>query len=345
MASMESTVLFDDESLSSLKDLSVEELLTKCVQLINGLKINDYEYDIKTIEELNAKKERIEKLKPLVVYLSELFRRNGLDLTMTFVTISGINKNILYFLCLYRNLFNDYCLSCKNKVGTNGYQIVNRFSVQDLENNEPYLCYNCYNNNERCTDGHGDIFMVVKSNPRFLPLQHRNTECIKNNIIQKNKQHLDNHNIRIYNELNRMIYFVYGYCNQKLIQIQMVKETMLRIMKTPLLSKELEECMDEILDLNGNRISQLKEYLTEDQYRFVRSGAKFDELDDQQDMLNRMNKMLNQLKMTSIGESLLDLPIARPITPEIKHLENELLENKKRQKEHEKELEKLKRKI
>jgi len=187
--------------------------------------------------------------------------------------------------------------------------------------------------------------MVVKSNPRFLPLQHRNTECIKNNIIQKNKQHLDNHNIRIYNELNRMIYFVYGYCNQKLIQIQMVKETMLRIMKTPLLSKELEECMDEILDLNGNRISQLKEYLTEDQYRFVRSGAKFDELDDQQDMLNRMNKMLNQLKMTSIGESLLDLPIARPITPEIKHLENELLENKKRQKEHEKELEKLKRKI
>jgi len=337
---MESTVLFDDESLSSSKELSVEELLTKCVVCINGLKIYEYEYDIKTIEELNRKKERIEKLKPLIVYLGELFRRNGLDLTMT-CNISGINKNITYFLWLYRNLFNEYCLSCKNKVGNDGYQLVNRINVQDIEIYEPYLCYNCYNTNERCTV-HGTIYLVIKSSPRFLPVQLRVTESIEH-ITQKNKQYSDIQNTRIYNDLNRMIEFVYRYCNDKLQEIQMVKETMLRIMKTPLLTKELETCMDEILDLNGNRISQLKEYLTEDQYRFVRSGAKFDELEGQQDMLERMNKMLKQLKITSIGQSVLDLPIATPITPEIRHLERELESHKFRQNKYEKDLEKLKK--
>jgi hypothetical protein len=54
-----------------------------------------------------------------------------------------------------------------------------------------------------------------------------------------------------------------------------------------------------------------------------------------------MNKMLKQLKMTSIGQSIMDLPIARPITPEIKHLERELESHNFRQKKHEKELEKL----
>ena len=338
---MEANVLFDDISLSSLKEFSVEELLLKCIGIIDGLKIYDYEYDIKTIEELNTKKERIEKLKPLVVYLGELFRRNGLDLTMT-CNISGINKNITYFLCLYRNLFNEYCLSCKNKVGNDGYH-VNRFT-QDIENNEPYLCYNCYNTNKRCTDPHGEIIMVIKSNPRFLPQQQRITEYIRH-ITQKNK-HLDIHNIRVYNELNRMIEFVYRYCKDKLQQIQMVKDTMLRIMKTPLLTKELETCMDEILDLNGNKISQLKDYLTDAQYRFVRSGAKFDELDEQQDILERMNKMLNELKRCAVGESILE-PIAYAVLvpPAIQHLKNELISNNKKQKQHEKELNKLKTKI
>jgi hypothetical protein len=138
-----------------------------------------------------------------------------------------------------------------------------------------------------------------------------------------------------------MIEFVYRYCNDKLQEIQMVKDMTLTIMKTPLLTKKLESCMDEILDLNGNKISQMKEYLTEDQYRFVRSGAKFDELDEQQDMLGRMNKMLEDLKRCAIGEAVSDFPVTRPI----QHLKNELASYKSRQKEYEKDLEKLKCKI
>ena len=102
---MEATLLFDDVSLLSLKEISVEELLSRCIDIINGLKIHEYENDIKTIEELNRKKERIEKLKPLVVYLGELFRRNVLDLTITYNPVER-NKNITYFMYLYGMLFN-----------------------------------------------------------------------------------------------------------------------------------------------------------------------------------------------------------------------------------------------
>ena len=102
--------------------------------------------------------------------------------------------------------------------------------------------------------------------------------------------------------------------------------------------------MDEILDLNGNKISQLKDYLTDEQYRFVRSGAKFVESEEQQDMFNRMNKMLYELKRCSIGQSMLE-PIARPITPEIKYLKRELESHKKSQNNHENDLEKLKTKL
>ena len=333
--------LFDDASLLSLKEISVEELLSRCIEIINGLKIHVREGDITTIGELNGKKERIEKLKPLVVYLGELFRRNVLDLTITY-NAEGRNKNITYFVYLYNELFNETCISCKNKVGIEGRMFRDNQVDMDSTFGLKYrnlICCKC------CNKVKPDEVTKFKNLYSSVPFQPYFEFCAHTATLEINKQLLDKRNISIYNELILSMYFVYGYCNQKLQEIQMVKQTMLKIMKTPLLTKELEECMDEILDLNGNKISQMKEYLTEEQYRFVRSGAKFDELDDQQDTLNRMNKLLKQLKMTSIGQSVLDLPIARPITPEIKHLERELESHKFRQNKYEKDLEKLKSKI
>ena len=339
-----SNVLFEIDT--SLKELSVEELLTKCIHVIDGLKIYDYDYDIKTIEELNAKKERIEKLKSLVVYLGELFRRNVLDLTISYIPLDS-NKNITYFIYLYGMLFNEKCMTCKKKSGNDGYICSDKVNLDILNGNkyENNLCYNCYSKNERKILLDGTSHLNIKSNrvsaSTSFPLHQELILNPTTHLSKKNKQLSDNRNISIYNELNRSIGFVYCYSKQKLQEIQMVKETMVKILKQPLLTKELETCMDEILDLNGNKISQMKDYLTEDQYRFVRSGAKFDELEEQQDMLNRMNKMLSELKRYSIGESLLDIPVAQPI----QHLKNEFASYKSRQKEHEKDLEKLKCKI
>ena len=343
--------LFDDVSLSSLKEISVEELLSRCIEIINGLKIHEYENDIKTIEELNRKKERIEKLKPLVVYLGELFRRNVLDLTTTYNTLDG-NKNITYFLVLYKELFNEICISCKNKVDNDGrifkdghFNIDNEFGCKYRN----LVCYNCCNKN-KTKSSDGSLISKFKNENGcsglfpFHPYFVFNSHVVTSQI---SKQLLDNRNISIYNGLNRNICFVYCYCFKKLQEIQMVKQTMLKIMKTPLLTKELEECMDEILDLNGNKISQMKEYLTEEQYRFVRSGAKFEELEGQQEMLDNLNKMLKQLKICAVGQSVLEPPIAYAILvpPAIQHLEKELTSHKKRQIKHEKDLEKLKCKI
>ena len=336
--------LFDDASLLSLKEISVEELLSRCVVVINGLKIpvrQGGEGDIKTIEELNGKKERIEKIKPLVVYLGELFRRNVLDLTITY-NAEGRNKNITYFIVLYNELFNETCISCKNKVGIEG--IMFRDNQLDIDSTfgckyRNLICCKCCNKPNEVTK-FKNLYSSVPFQPYFEFYAHGFT-------LEINKQLLDKRNISIYNELILSMYFVYGYCNKKVQEIQMVKQTMLRIMKTPLLTKELEACMDEILDLNGNKISQMKEYLTEDQYRFVRSGAKFEDLEGQQDMLANLNKMLKQLKMCAVGQSVLETPIAYAILvpPAIQHLEKELTTHKKRQNKHEKDLEKLKCKI
>jgi hypothetical protein len=340
IAKLIETTVINDNTLfdidNPLKELSVEELLTKCLHVIDGLKIYDYENDIKTIQELNAKNERIEKLKPLVVYLGELFRRNVLDLTMTYIPLDS-NKNITYFIYLYSVLFKENCMSCKNKVSNDGYITNNNQCNLDLYGDKygNIMCYSCYNKNKTTTHVRYKHNALITSSS--FPLHQE----LMLSPLSLNKQLLDNRNISIYNELNRSIGFVYCYCKQKLKEIQMVKETMVKILKTPLLTKELETCMDEILDLNGNKISQLKDYLTEDQYRFVRSGAKFDELDGQQDMLNRMNKMLEELKRCAIGEAVLDVPLAQPI----QYLKNEFTSYKLRQKEHENDLKKLITKI
>ena len=80
----------------------------------------------------------------------------------------------------------------------------------------------------------------------------------------------------------------------------------------------------------------MKDYLTEDQYRFVRSGARFEDLPKQQELLDNFNEMLKDLKRRVIVEAS---------SEPIKFLEKELTSNKMRQKEHEKDLEKLKCKI
>lgn len=348
METMEATVLFDDVSLSSLKEFSVEELLSKCIDVINGLKIYVREGDISTIEELNGKKERIEKLKPVVIYLGELFRRNVLDLTITYIPVDH-NKNITHFVYLYNELFNETCISCKNKVGIEGK--IFKAGQIDMQSAFGYkyrnlICCKC------CNKLNPNEVTKFKNLYSSVPFQPYFEFCAHSTTIEINKKILDNRNISIYNELFISVYFVYGYCNKKLQEIQMVKETMLKIMKTPLLTKELEQCMDEILDLNGNKISQMKEYLTEEQYRFVRSGAKFEELETQQDTLDNLNKMLKQLKKCAVGQSVLgqsvlDPPIAYAILvpPAIQHLEKELTTHKKSQNNHENDLEKLKTKL
>jgi len=304
--SMESTVLFDDVSLSDLKSLSAEELLIECIDAfeIDLKPIQIYNTDISSIKrDISIIKDKIKgNLQHLQLYLGEIHRRNIMNCVEIF---KGIN-NFLEYKCFFCN---------EKKIE---YHINNGHLSELICSpcNSKYIGKRIYLKSIQCADLISKILCDDDLTRKQIVTYKYLYETSINGTIQM--------------------------FNDKLQEIRMVKETMLGIIKTPLLTKELETCMDEILDLNGNRISHLKEYLTEDQYRFVRSGAKFDELEGQQDMLERMNKMLKQLKMTSIGQSVLDLPIAIP-TPEIRHLERELESHKFRQNKYEKDLEKLKK--
>ena len=313
--------LFDDVLFTELKKLSAEELLIKCIGIIDELNLQPLQSDLNDISQMKREasliklkretsliKEKIKSpLQKLQVYLGEIYRRN----------IMGVFQ---YINCVDVYLEKLKCFFCNDKnieyhIGFNGSNL-----ICSKCNDTPHQI-------SRSSVDFGSYYETAKT--RLLcddDLSHKQIELYSS----------------LYLILNN------GKCfKDKLQEIQMVKQTMLKIMKTPLLTKELEQCMDEILDLNGNKISQMKEYLTEEQYRFVRSGAKFEELEGQQEMLDNLNKMLKQLKICAVGQSVLEPPIAYAILvpPAIQHLAKELTSHKKRQNKHEKDLEKLKCKI
>ena len=311
--------LFDDASLSSLKTITTEELLIKIIEIFEGLDLKPlpkYVNDISSMKrDISLIKEKIKgQLQNLQVYLGEIYRRNIIHCYDLFKMINDFLDGSRCFHCNEKKI--EYLL-------TTSSQHLSAFTS---------ICSNC--------------------NLKFVGIGNHNVHNLGWSQNLSSKILCDNdltHKQRIcYEDLyNISTNDTCWRFKHKLQEIQMVKQTMLKIMKTPFLTKELEACMDEILDLNGNKISQMKEYLTEDQYRFVRSGVKFEELEEQQDMLDNLNKMLKQLKICAVGQSVLEPPIAYAILvpPAIQHMENELTSHKKRQIKHEKDLEKLKCKI
>jgi uncharacterized protein YqgQ len=316
--------LFDDALFTELKKLSAEDLLIKCIGIIDGLDLKplpQYGNDISQMKrDISLIKEKIkEQLQNLQVYLGEIYRRNIINRYDLFKTIN----DFLEYKCVFCNDKNLEYLIAK--------------SGQDTD----LICSPCYSKylKEYATFSNESGQRSKRVTINYKMYQYNTSKILcDDDLTSKQRQLYDN------------LSHISGYISifkDKLQEIQMVKQTMLRIMKTPLLTKELEACMDEILDLNGNKISQMKEYLTEDQYRFVRSGAKFEELEGQQEMLDNLNKILKKLKICAVGQSLLEPPIAYAILvpPAIQHLEKELKNHKKRQNKHEKDLEKLKCKI
>lgn len=84
--------------------------------------------------------------------------------------------------------------------------------------------------------------------------------------------------------------------HKEILKIKMIKKIQLDSLRRPLLSKEINNLMDSILDSNGNKISEFKEYLSPDHYRMVRAGCDVSELDlpDKEQILQCLLKMKNK---------------------------------------------------
>jgi hypothetical protein len=79
----------------------------------------------------------------------------------------------------------------------------------------------------------------------------------------------------------------------ELERINLVKQTTMKLLKAPLLSKQINDLMDEILDKNGNKPTQFKDFLTPDHYRKVRMGCDVSEwtVEEQEVLLACLKKM------------------------------------------------------
>ena len=83
------------------------------------------------------------------------------------------------------------------------------------------------------------------------------------------------------------------FCKEQLDLIKRVKPFMMIRLKAPLLSKQINDLMDEILDKNGNKPSQFKDFLTPEHYRKVRMGCDISEwpIEEQEVLLESLKKM------------------------------------------------------
>jgi hypothetical protein len=268
--------MFDDPLFSSLKELTYEQLLTNMIETIDALDLKELtDSDFKEVALLKVKNKQ--NLHNLVLLFGESWRREPLGMDPIIITV------IMNFLedeqCVFCNETKsiDYCLHTFGPPGqTEPYR--NYLRVRGIYVTRTSLfCSPC----------------KIKHS---LKTTRQNADEIEIKLIDEVKGWLDMRKIVSYRRLRTDIKAIRPGFELRLLDMQMVKGAMLKILTTPLLTKELEECMDEILDLNGNKISQMKDYLTEEQYRFVRSGNHFEEFPKQQELLTNLKKMRDALK-------------------------------------------------
>jgi len=77
----------------------------------------------------------------------------------------------------------------------------------------------------------------------------------------------------------------------QLKKMRKIKELHLACVKQPLIYEEINDLMDSILDCNGNKISEFKEYLTPEHYRLIRSGVDVKEMKEPDVLLQCLRRM------------------------------------------------------
>ena len=301
MESIEATVvttvpvgMFDDPLFSSLKELTYEQLLSQTIDLIDGLDLKELtDSDFKEVALLKAKNKQ--GLHNLVLLLGESWRR---DTNM----INPMTINIIMNF-----LEDDCCVFCKETksidycfhtvINIHKQQIAYSFAYPHHTSIRVYGVY-VSSTSLLCSPCKIKHSNRISATPAIPAMEKVGDMQIK--LIDEVKGWLDLRQILKYSTLRTEIQAIRPGFENKQQKIQLVKDAMLKILTTPLLTKQLEECMDEILDCNGNKISQMKEYLTEEQYRFVRSGNHFEEFPKQQELLTNLLKMRDALKAVRI---------------------------------------------
>ena len=82
----------------------------------------------------------------------------------------------------------------------------------------------------------------------------------------------------------------------ELNKLRKIKEIQLACLKQPMIHEEINDLMDSILDCNGNKISEFKDYLTPEHYRLIRAGVDVKEMKEPDALLQCLRKMKSTRK-------------------------------------------------
>ena len=209
----ETMVMYDDEILSDIKCLTVEELYVRLDKELDSIDATSFYAELPS----NPKEEDLHKgrMKHLVNkhiilgYLSELYRRN---------------------VCSHLNIHSDWWKVDEIRCNIGG-PVLSKQESMDLHEQGVSLKY-------------WTCFQGIKSTVK-----------------------------------------------EDLIKLRKIREIQLTSLKEPRLYEEINDLMDSILDANGNKISEFKDYLTPEHYRLIRSGIDVKEIKDPDILLASLRKM------------------------------------------------------
>lgn len=87
------------------------------------------------------------------------------------------------------------------------------------------------------------------------------------------------------------------FVKRELEKLRKIKSIQLSCIKAPLVYDEINDLMDSILDANGNKISEFKDYLLPEHYRLIRAGRDISEIKEQDKLLQSLRNMKNKQKI------------------------------------------------
>ena len=241
----ETMVMYDDELLSDIKCLTVEELYVRLDKELDA--IDDTSYHTLLPSKPNEQDYHKARMKILVNkhiilgYLSELYRRN------------------IDHLVIHLEWWKLEEIRCSIKGQCRKFDYRGKLMDPDEVRVSNSCCANCRTDREP--------------------------------VLSK-QESMDLHEQGVSN--NYFIYFQGNFkssVKEQLRKLRKIKEIQLTSLKEPRMYEEINDLMDSILDANGNKISEFKEYLIPEHYRLIRSGIDVKEIKEPDVLLASLRKM------------------------------------------------------
>ena len=239
----ETMVMYDDELLSDIKCLTVEELYVRLDKELDAIDTTSYVALLPSKpNEQDYHKARMKILvnKHIILgYLSELYRRN-----------------------VYSQMFNN----------------AEWWEFDEIR---------CIRN-ANATNCHGRLMEPDE-------VRHSNECCAKcrtdREPILSKQESTDLHEHKVSENIWKGFQAVHFWLKKDLKKFRKIREIQLTSLKEPRMYEEINDLMDSILDANGNKISEFKDYLTPEHYRLIRSGIDVKEIKEPDVLLASLRKM------------------------------------------------------